>query len=280
MGRASTRNGAPGAARGHQWREGADGIPPGRKGLRQALNQSPLGTGLANQEFRGRVIDDAPLLLEQSYRLRYRVYCLQRHFLRAEDYRSASNMTVSTGTRCTLVCSTRQATCVAPHGWCRRVAAAASCHCFATAQSSITTPNCRTRRTVSWRYRGSRSVAAPAQVDTAAPFRPRLKDGGPSRRCSSRSIRRPSASGPPTGWRPQRSHSNAELKDTAFHSGDRAEFDYGGPVRPYLINLAEFDSVILSDRHPMLKDFLMGLEPEFRPYAIRDAPLSSVQGGR
>ena len=45
-----------------------------------------MSTGLPNQEFRGRVIDDAPLLLEQSYRLRYRVYCLQRHFLRAEDY--------------------------------------------------------------------------------------------------------------------------------------------------------------------------------------------------
>ena len=30
----------------------------------------------------------------------------------------------------------------------------------------------------------------------------------------------------------------------------------------------------------MLEDFLMGLEPEFRPYASRDAQLSAVQGGR
>ena len=57
------------------------------------------------------------------------------------------------------------------------------------------------------------------------------------------------------------------------------ESDYGGPVRPYLMNLAEFDSVILSDRHPLLEDFLMGLEPEFRPYASREAQLSSVRDG-
>src|SRR4051794_19175818 len=31
--------------------------------------------------FDARVIDDAPFLLEQSYRLRYRVYCEERGFL-------------------------------------------------------------------------------------------------------------------------------------------------------------------------------------------------------
>jgi N-acyl amino acid synthase of PEP-CTERM/exosortase system len=39
-----------------------------------------------NGAFRPATIDDSPLLLEQSYRLRYQVYCLERKFLRAEDY--------------------------------------------------------------------------------------------------------------------------------------------------------------------------------------------------
>ena len=186
----------------------------------QASTLSPIVAPAANQEFRGRVIDDAPLLLEQSYRLRYRVYCLQRHFLRAEDYPLGlehDRFDRVLGPRCVCARPGRRLVWHRPAGvdaWQRlRVATVSPLR-----QSWITTRNCRTRRTVSWRYRGSRSVAALAQVDTAAPSRPRL-DGGPSRRCSWRFIRRPSASGPPTGWRPQRSHSNAELKDTAFHSG-------------------------------------------------------------
>jgi N-acyl amino acid synthase of PEP-CTERM/exosortase system len=37
-------------------------------------------------EFEAMVIDDDPLLLAQSYRLRYQVYCVERGFLRVEDY--------------------------------------------------------------------------------------------------------------------------------------------------------------------------------------------------
>jgi N-acyl-L-homoserine lactone synthetase len=37
-------------------------------------------------EFHPLTIDDDPLLLEQSYRLRYQVYCVERHFLNAADY--------------------------------------------------------------------------------------------------------------------------------------------------------------------------------------------------
>jgi N-acyl amino acid synthase of PEP-CTERM/exosortase system len=38
--------------------------------------------------FRGTKLDDDPRLLEQSYRLRYQVYCLERKFLSAVDYPS------------------------------------------------------------------------------------------------------------------------------------------------------------------------------------------------
>jgi N-acyl amino acid synthase of PEP-CTERM/exosortase system len=37
-------------------------------------------------EFEARLFDDDPQLLEQSYRLRYQVYCIERQFLRPEDY--------------------------------------------------------------------------------------------------------------------------------------------------------------------------------------------------
>ena len=36
--------------------------------------------------FHTRAIDDDPRLLEQSYRLRYQVYCVERQFLDAADY--------------------------------------------------------------------------------------------------------------------------------------------------------------------------------------------------
>lgn len=42
----------------------------------------------AAPHFLGGPIDDVPHLLEQSYRLRYRVYCLERKFLPAENYPS------------------------------------------------------------------------------------------------------------------------------------------------------------------------------------------------
>jgi N-acyl amino acid synthase of PEP-CTERM/exosortase system len=47
------------------------------------------------------------------------------------------------------------------------------------------------------------------------------------------------------------------------------ECDYGGRVSPYLMNLAEFDLVILSRRIPELDDFVVGLEPEFWPRSDR-----------
>jgi N-acyl amino acid synthase of PEP-CTERM/exosortase system len=43
------------------------------------------------------------------------------------------------------------------------------------------------------------------------------------------------------------------------------ERDYFGQVAPYLMDLVEFETVILSNRIPALDDYLAGLEPEFSP---------------
>ena len=42
--------------------------------------------GRLNVGFHPRSVDDDPRLLEQSYRLRYQVYCVERRFLSAENY--------------------------------------------------------------------------------------------------------------------------------------------------------------------------------------------------
>jgi N-acyl-L-homoserine lactone synthetase len=39
-----------------------------------------------NERVDGRQIDDEPFLMDASYRLRYQVYCLERSFLKANDY--------------------------------------------------------------------------------------------------------------------------------------------------------------------------------------------------
>jgi len=46
------------------------------------------------------------------------------------------------------------------------------------------------------------------------------------------------------------------------------EADYYGRVAPYLLNLDEFDDVILSGRIPRLGVFLEGLEPELKPIDV------------
>jgi len=43
------------------------------------------------------------------------------------------------------------------------------------------------------------------------------------------------------------------------------ETDYFGPVTPYLMKISEFDDVLLSHAKPILDDFLVGLEPDFCP---------------
>ncbi len=55
-----------------------------RRGAGQSRGDAP--------HFRGGPIDEVPHLLEQSYRLRYDVYCLERHFLPAGRYPTGSEV--------------------------------------------------------------------------------------------------------------------------------------------------------------------------------------------
>jgi N-acyl-L-homoserine lactone synthetase len=55
----------------------------------------------------------------------------------------------------------------------------------------------------------------------------------------------------------------ASLKVPFREVGPRT--DYYGPVAPYLVNLSKWDQTILSRSQPALHSFLDGLEPQFRP---------------
>ena len=80
------------------------------------------------------------------------------------------------------------------------------------------------------------------------------------------STRRPNGWRRPTGWRQPKSRCKGWSSSTGFpFRVIGPQVNYGGPVAPYLMNLAEFDKTILSGRIPILKEFLDGLEPEFHP---------------
>ncbi|MEO8075082.1 MAG: PEP-CTERM/exosortase system-associated acyltransferase [Acidobacteriota bacterium] len=49
-------------------------------------NHAAAAVPLPGPRFLGRPLDNAPRLLEDSYRLRYQVYCLEQKFLPVEDY--------------------------------------------------------------------------------------------------------------------------------------------------------------------------------------------------
>ena len=53
------------------------------------------------------------------------------------------------------------------------------------------------------------------------------------------------------------------------------ETDYFGPVAPYQLDIDDLDQAILCGRYPSLADFLVGLEPEFRPRPASGTPAAS-----
>ena len=55
-------------------------------GIQWTRVRGPVGRKRGPQDVLGRNIDDDRELLEASYKLRYRVYCLERRFLKAADY--------------------------------------------------------------------------------------------------------------------------------------------------------------------------------------------------
>jgi N-acyl amino acid synthase of PEP-CTERM/exosortase system len=229
---------------------------------------------LAN--FTGSVIDDAPQLLEESYRLRYQVYCLERRFLRAEDYPNGLEIDVFDRHAVHLGVLNTDGEVVATA---RLVQPSASglplfdhCSIFPEERSL---------------HDAERRVVELSRLCMSRNYNRRAGDGfhslqgasdrseGPERRsgldlvfalfksCYQASKRRHF-----THWIAAHEEALQRLMARKYGFTFRKigpETDYYGQVTPYAMDLAEFDRVISSQWVSGLDDFLDGLEPEFRP---------------
>ncbi len=250
------------------------------------MNESrPVGGGSGGY-FQARQIDDIEELLDKSYALRYQVYCVERKFLRAEDY--AQQLEFDEFDRHSIHVGA-----VDNRGELAGTARAVKV-------SEIGLPLFR------------HCTTFPGEMERHHPADTKLVEVG--RLSVSRSYRRrkdddaygvtipsPSSDSPPnpaykrrprdgvfptllkalyqTTKRIGATHWLAAMEKSLEHLLAQQGFpfrligpesDYFGLVAPYRMDLHEFDGIIISGQFPALEDFLIGLEPELSPRAGGD----------
>lgn len=225
-------------------------------------------------------IDDSPHLLEASYRLRYQVYCLERHFLEAEDYPNQSERDafdpVSTHVGVVDAGGTLVAT--------ARIVPSSSAglplllHCALPAHQAVlgATGNMvveLSRVCISRRFSRRRQDVFYAGPDASAPDGHAL----PSR--DRRDHRDDVFTLLVTALyqatkRMGATHWVIAIEKSLLRRVARyglpfrlagPDVDYWGIVAPHIMVVAELDQLILARRFPLLDDFLEGLEPALRP---------------
>jgi N-acyl amino acid synthase of PEP-CTERM/exosortase system len=235
---------------------------------------------LTTRHFDARTIDDDPRLLESSYRLRYQVYCLERKFLPADNYPhqleidefdDRSMHVGAVDIRGELAGTIRGVrTSEAGFPLLR--------HCTISPQETALFESGHalvelSRLCVSRRYnRRAVDGFCGAGADGAASAPP---EGSGERRdgrgelflsvmkAMYQATKRIGA----THWIAAFEKSLHRM--FTYHGFPfrqiGPESDYAGPVAPHAMDLREFDTVILNHRFPVLDEFIVGLEPEFRP---------------
>jgi N-acyl-L-homoserine lactone synthetase len=206
----------------------------------------------------GRQIDSDPQLMEESHRLRYQVYCIERGFLNPDDYpdhceidefdRHSLHLGVTDGVGTLLATARLVKANVAGFPLFR--------HCQI--------------------YRGESEL-----------YQETIRLAEISRLCISRALRRRRIGSTSVAIQLYRAIYQASKRNGFTHwlvatepslqrllASLRVPFravgpvtDYYGPVAPYLIDLRKWDEVIVSRSMPALHSFLDGLEPEFKPAA-------------
>jgi N-acyl amino acid synthase of PEP-CTERM/exosortase system len=218
------------------------------------------------QHFNARSLDDAPGLLEQSYGLRYLVYCLERKFLPAEnyplgletdDFDGQSVHVGAVGASGELAATARVVNVTATGS---SLPLFRHCEVFAQERDILAPPNTVveiSRLAMSRRYRQRGEVRVPERRDVRREvFLTLLK-----------AIYQATKRLKVTHWLAATEESlqrRVEQYGLPFRVIG-PESDYSGRVTPYVMSLAEFDKVILSRRIPVLGEFLVGLEPQFCP---------------
>jgi N-acyl amino acid synthase of PEP-CTERM/exosortase system len=232
-------------------------------------------------DLQATLIDHMPELLESSYRLRYQVYCLERGFLRPEDY--------------PLGLETDEFDCISSHvgavdangelaGTARLVRNTAAgfplfhhCSIFPH-EKARDTANDRLvevgRLSVSRHYR-RRADDEPLIAGNARNLRRsadyqvvnRRRGRGDVLLTIIKAVYQQSKRMGATEWL---AATEPSLQRVLARHGVPfrrigPESDYFGLVAPYRMDVGEFDQVILSGRFPELEGFERGLEAEFRP---------------
>lgn len=228
--------------------------------------------------FVGRALDDAPLLLEQSYRLRYTVYCLERKFLPAEAYPAGLEIDEFDG-HSLHVGALDPSGAVA--GTSRAVKASATSlplfdHCTSFPhETEFTRGNPRLvevgRLVVDRRYRRRENDVLRNAGNSSTPGHISAYDGRERRRVGEdvfmtvlqilyEETRRIGA----THWlTAMQEPLRQQLVQHGFpFRAFGPEGDYFGPVIPYQMALQELDDVILSGRFPGLAGFAAASQPE------------------
>jgi phenylacetate-CoA ligase len=231
--------------------------------------------------FQARSLDDLPELLEKSYRLRYHVYCLERRFLRAEDYPQGletdefDRHSIHVG-----VVDTRGELA----GTARIVKASElglplfrHCTTFPH-QAAIDQTNPRIveigRLAVSRSYR-RRADDESYGVTNPSPIGGSASNQRAEKRRGREDVFLTIVKGLYQATkRIEVTHWLVGMEKSLHHLAARhglpfrligPESDYLGLVAPYQLDLEEFDRVIVSGRLPALDQLLVGLEPGLRP---------------
>lgn len=206
--------------------------------------------------FEGRQIDSDPRLMDESHRLRYQVYCVERGFLNPTDYPDLrerdefDRYSIHLGVLDTdgdLLATARLVK-----------VNMAGLPLFR---------HCRIYPRESELYRDSTHVVEISRLCVSRAIRKRYVGNASVAITLYRAIYQASKRNGFTHWlvatEPSLQRLLAGLKVPFREVGPRT--NYYGPVAPYLVDLAKWDQTILSRSLPALHSFLDGLEPQYRP---------------
>jgi N-acyl amino acid synthase of PEP-CTERM/exosortase system len=225
--------------------------------------------------FAGLELDGSPHLLEESYRLRYEVYCLERGFLPAADYPDHLERDAFDSHSVHVGVVNNEGTVVATARLIEmrdaNLPVFAHCSLF-TAEGQVLDPAWRvaevSRLSVSRRYnRRAGDEFYGLQGQTPRAGETERRGGGELVLALYRAIYQAAKRHRFTHWiaATERSLQRLFAKYQFPFRAIGPESDYYGMVAPYLLSLRAFDELILSGRVPVLNEFLDGLEPEVRP---------------
>jgi N-acyl amino acid synthase of PEP-CTERM/exosortase system len=219
--------------------------------------------------FHAGAIDDSPELMQEHYRLRYQVYCLERKFLPAANFPLELEMddfdrhSVHVGAidGCGVLAGTGRVVKITAAG--PGLPLLQHCKIFAEETELLDPDN---------------TVVEISRLAMSRGYSRRQLNGVSERRnvrrdvflALAKAIYQATKRLGATHWIVATETSLQRLLahyDFPFRAIG-PECDYGGPVSPYLMDLAQFDQVILSRRVPELDDFMVGLEPQYDPLAI------------